>query len=174
VKIGKCIICEQEFSYGSSRGKYCSYLCYWKSLRGKKIEHIQNKKGICMNSGRTHFKKGFTPWNKDRPGYATSKKGKKYPQYSGDKSSNWKEGLTESRGYILVHSPNHPFRDAHNYVKRSRLVMEKIMGQYLNYNERVHHINGDKTDDRPENLMYFSNESKHQKFHHPKGKCCCL
>lgn len=173
MKASNCIICGKVFKFNpnSSKGKYCSYFCYWKNLKGKKPVHLSNKKGICMNTGRTHFKKGQIAWNKGKHIFlgGGAKKGN-----TREKSPSWKGGITKSRGYILIHSPNHPFKDAHNYVRQSHLVMEKILGRYIQPHERVHHINGIKDDDRPENLKYFPNESKHQKFHHPKGKCCCL
>ena len=38
------------------------------------------------------------------------------------------------------------------YVRRSRVVAASMLGRKLSVDEHVHHRNGDKTDDRPENL----------------------
>jgi hypothetical protein len=43
--------------------------------------------------------------------------------------------------------------------------MEQMLEQSLKPGEVVHHINGDSTDDRPENLQLFANEAEHQRFH---------
>lgn len=99
------------------------------------------------------------PWNKE----------KKAPQISrakmGNKNPMWNGGKTISYGYILVKNTNHPFANNRGYVREHRLVMEKYLGRFLLKEEHIHHINGNKKDNRLENLMLFSNEGSHMSLH---------
>lgn len=63
--------------------------------------------------------------------------------------------------------PPHPKRNANDLYPEHRVVMENILNRPLLGNEVVHHINGDKTDNRPENLQVMS-QSDHGKLHRPK------
>lgn len=49
--------------------------------------------------------------------------------------------------------------------KWCRRVAEEILGRPLQPGECVHHINGDKTDDRPENLEVLPSHSAHMQKH---------
>ena len=37
-----------------------------RTTSGKIKRERESRKGICFNTGRTHFKKGITPWNGSR------------------------------------------------------------------------------------------------------------
>jgi GTPase SAR1 family protein len=73
--------------------------------------------------------------------------------------------MYKCKGYVYVKAPNHPFATKDGYVKRSRLIMEKIIGRFLTPEEIVHHINEIKDDDRPKNLKLFPLKAGHTKLH---------
>jgi len=54
-----------------------------------------------------------------------------------------------------------------------RVIMEEHLGRELDYNEVVHHINGDDKDNRLENLQLMS-RSEHTKLHNPKISYTCF
>jgi hypothetical protein len=55
-------------------------------------------------------------------------------------------------GYIMVHAPGHPRARSSPYVFEHIIVMETVLARYLFPDETVHHRNGVRDDNRPENL----------------------
>lgn len=50
-----------------------------------------------------------------------------------------------------------------------RVVAEELLGRELKPGEVVHHIDGNKRNNNPENLIVFSSQSEHVKFHNRKA-----
>ena len=84
---------------------------------------------------KTQFKKGHLTWN-NRLG-----KGK----------------AIRTNGYIAILKPEHLYADGNGYVLEHRLVMEKSLGRYLEKEEKIHHRNGIKDDNKIENLELVGN-----------------
>lgn len=92
-----------------------------------------------------------------------------WPIRHGGKHPGWRGGkIVNNQGYVYVLSPYHPHKNRCNRVAEHRLVMETFLGRYLLPSEDVHHINGNKLDNRIENLQLFTH-SEHRRFEIKKG-----
>jgi len=82
-----------------------------------------------------------------------------------EKNPRWKGGKIEQKnGYIYVLAKNHPNVDKKGYYPEQNLVIEKSIGRYLKKNELVHHLDGDKKNNKLENLKLMKNTIEHHKF----------
>lgn len=80
----------------------------------------------------------------------------------GAKNGSWKGGIRIDRdGYRLTYCPDHPLAASNGCVREHRLVMERTIGRYLTAVEVVHHKDDDKSNNHPDNLELFADNSAH-------------
>lgn len=66
---------------------------------------------------------------------------------------NWKGGAIIRDGYRFIKLPDHPNARSNGYIAEHRLVLSEKIGRPLKPNELSHHINHDKLDNSPDNLV---------------------
>jgi hypothetical protein len=154
--------------FTTAKGAYQDETGQWWVINGKKNERTRSSVHVCCGCGIE-----FVPW--PRPGrkaathctqaclFACAKANPGRHAFgptpgSGRKPHNWRGGRNLQNGYWNIYAPGHPTVIARGpggscYILEHRLVMEDMIGRHLLPTETVHHINGDRLDNRPENLQ---------------------
>ncbi len=138
----KCQVCGKEFEAKRRDAKYCSD-CF-------KIKHKEWER-------KTETKRRF-PNKCIDCGKPCSRRRKrcKNCRLKGELNHAWNGGVHKAiNGYVYIYAPEHPrackYHDV--YVAEHRLVWEKAHNQLLPDGYIIHHLNGTKNDNRPENLV---------------------
>lgn len=135
------------------------------------IHSALKKRGVTLRSWRDAIVARYGPEGRIGADAANWRGGRRLAKRKpaagirGGESANWRGGrFIASHGkrgekddaYVYVYQPNHPHATKSGYVMEHRLVMEEVLGRHLTRDEIVHHKNGKKTDNRPENLEVLS------------------
>lgn len=69
-------------------------------------------------------------------------------------------------GYWKVKSPDHPsvahYKPKHQWVLEHRLIMEEMLGRYLKSDEFVLHLDGDRVNNDPDNLVLGDRQTQNR------------
>lgn len=81
----------------------------------------------------------------------------------------WNNGYEDADGRFRVYCPDYPGVGDSGYVFRYHVVWWLNTGYAPDYSkgDNIHHINGDRLDDKFENLLLMSH-TEHTKYHNPK------
>ena len=82
----------------------------------------------------------------------------------GDALCGPKRRYMTDAGYILLRKRGHPNADCNGRIPEHRFLMSEYLGRPLLKSEIVHHLNGQRDDNRLENLVLLS-KSDHQRLH---------
>ena len=75
-----------------------------------------------------------------------------------------------SQGYRFERAPWHPRANQQGCMPQHRLVIERVLGRFLEPSEVVHHIDCDPGNNAPENLTVFASVGEHLAHHHKLRK----
>lgn len=85
----------------------------------------------------------------------------------GERNPRYRNGRRILGPYEQVKAPNHPNTQKIGYIQEHRFLMSEKLGRPLKPGEVVHHINGNKKDNRIENLQVMT-RGEHQRYHAKK------
>lgn len=84
----------------------------------------------------------------------------------GAKNPMWKGGrFVNTFGYVLILNREHPRADHMGYVREHLIVAEKAVGHYLPSPICIHHVDGNRQNNSPQNLVICPNNGYHRLLH---------
>ena len=159
-KVRVCQTCNDSFlDYPTGKSNYCSSDCYRKKC--SRCGVLFHAKTVRHTYCSDECKRGTAKCQSCEKFFVVSKKSKGIFCSTAcfyEKSTPTGSKVLADTGYVLVKVPkNTPGAKKYgtrsgNWMLEHRYVMQQTLGRNLGSKENVHHINGKRDDNRPENL----------------------
>jgi HNH endonuclease len=90
---------------------------------------------------------------------------RRHTREDGPLNPNWRGGRrTQGQHYVQIYAPGHP-RARKNAVAEHIYLAERALGKPLPWKTQVHHVNGDRHDNRRGNLVVCPDRAYHALLH---------
>ena len=103
-----------------------------------------------------------------RPSADAARKGNEN-RGTGSASPAWKGGRSLLNGYVAVYAKDHPRAHRSGYVYEHILIAERTLGREVARGQVVHHLDGNKRNNAPENLAVLESQAEHVRVHKRMG-----
>ena len=153
-----CPVCQQPFKARERRGsipaqKYCSRKCMGAMQRNR-------LRRTCKHCGVEFF---INPSALRRERGDVGAYCSRHCHYD-EKRKTMEPRRFNKEGYVMVYALDHPALQhrtpGRRFILEHRLVMEQVLGRLLERHETIHHKNGIRDDNRPENLELWAQNHK--------------
>ncbi len=126
-----------------------------------------NVEVACVSCGATRQVKDSSAYSAKKARCGACRYAEQAKRMSGKNNPAWKGGrYIDSDGYVMVYMPEHHRARQSGHVCEHILVAEQTVGHPVTSEYHVHHINGVKGDNRPENLEVLL-AADHHREHDP-------
>lgn len=142
----ECPVCHKLFRPKNNKQKTCSYECADKSRQ------TAVRRTHCEHCG-----KPLKPNVHPKVRFCSKSCGLKSRNRKGQKKAVKETRRNHSTGYMLVKvGKDYPGAMSNGWILEHRYVMEQHLGRQLEAHEHIHHKNGDRHDNRLENLELWT------------------